>query len=163
MSRRYTSTATSPPPPALLTNAEGCLSTQVGDGTVIVFSDAHYSDLPPTTAHRALVRHAKISAAEGHLRAVVNGGDALDLASISRHPRSAGGPRLPSLGNWRWGRNGSGRLRKRLDQRSIGSGPKEIMTKKVGSTPSPSGARVRRRPRHVPRRPVPELATLHTP
>jgi hypothetical protein len=92
MSRRYTSTATSPPPPALLTNAEGCLSTQVGDGTVIVFSDAHYSDLPPTTAHRALVRHAKISAAEGHLRAVVNGGDALDLASISRHPARLGVP-----------------------------------------------------------------------
>lgn len=59
------------------------LSTQIQDGTVIVFSDAHYWPGVISTAHRGLVELIK------RLKPVmvINNGDAFDGAQISRHDR----------------------------------------------------------------------------
>ena len=61
----------------------GRLDLSVQDGTVIVFSDAHYMPGEATTAHRAMLAMCR------QLRpaAVICNGDAFDGASISRHPR----------------------------------------------------------------------------
>ncbi len=61
---------------------KGRIETVIEDGTVVVFSDAHYWPGKASTAHRALL---------GFLRhyspkIVVCNGDAVDGASISRHP-----------------------------------------------------------------------------
>lgn len=55
------------------------------NGTVIVFSDAHFWPGIRTTAFKALLRFIR----ELKPKAVVNNGDAFDGASISRHPRIA--------------------------------------------------------------------------
>jgi hypothetical protein len=86
-----------PPPSGRLADADGYHHTHVTDGTVIAFSDAHFSDLPPTTAFRALVQHIQRAAADGSLRAVVNVGDALDLPAISRHPPLGWSRQQPSV------------------------------------------------------------------
>lgn len=52
------------------------------NGTVIVFSDAHYWPGEPSAAHRALVKLCK----RLKPNIVVCNGDAIDGASISRHP-----------------------------------------------------------------------------
>lgn len=55
----------------------------IENGTVVVFSDAHFWDTNPSTAYRALIRFIK----EIKPRAVICNGDAFDGASISRHGR----------------------------------------------------------------------------
>jgi hypothetical protein len=74
------------PPSGLLAEADGYHHTYVMEGQVIAFGDAHFSDLPPTTAFGALVQQVRRTAAAGSLRAVVNVGDSLELPKISRHP-----------------------------------------------------------------------------
>jgi hypothetical protein len=54
----------------------------VENGSVIIFSDAHYWPGEPSTAHRALVEFCK----RINPVAVVCNGDAIDGAAISRHP-----------------------------------------------------------------------------
>jgi hypothetical protein len=61
---------------------KGRKELQVENGTVLVFSDAHYWPGEPSTAHRALLRFCKEIAPV----AVICNGDAIDGASISRHP-----------------------------------------------------------------------------
>jgi hypothetical protein len=56
----------------------------IENGTVIVFSDAHFWPGIKTTAYKGLIW--AIQNAEG-LKAVINNGDAFDGASISRFPR----------------------------------------------------------------------------
>ena len=65
------------------THAEYEAQVAVADGTVVVFSDAHYWPDIVTVAHRALVEVIK------RLRPaiVIANGDVLDGATISRHPR----------------------------------------------------------------------------
>lgn len=53
------------------------------NGQVIVFSDAHFRGSIRTTANKGLLKLIR----ELKPKAVVNGGDAFDGASISRHPR----------------------------------------------------------------------------
>lgn len=83
-------------PSGPLAAAEGYHHTHVENGCVIAFSDAHFSDLPPTTAFRALVQHVRRFAADGSLRTVVNVGDSLDFPTISRHD-PLGWERRPSV------------------------------------------------------------------
>lgn len=54
----------------------------VDNGTVIVFSDAHYWPGEPSTAHRALVEFCR----RLNPVTVVCNGDAIDGSAISRHP-----------------------------------------------------------------------------
>lgn len=61
---------------------KGRRELSVENGTVIVFSDAHYWPGEPSTAHRALVEFCKRIKPV----AVVCNGDAIDGSSISRHP-----------------------------------------------------------------------------
>jgi Calcineurin-like phosphoesterase len=56
---------------------------EVTDGTVIVFSDAHYTPGPPTTAHKALLLFIK----QFHPEVIIGNGDLFDGGSISRYPR----------------------------------------------------------------------------
>lgn len=63
--------------------AHGRVSTEIQNGTVIVFSDAHYIPNVASTAHRALLKLIN----ELKPRVVVCNGDAFDGASISRWPR----------------------------------------------------------------------------
>lgn len=60
---------------------EGRLRLNIDNGTVLVFSDAHYWPGIVTTAHRGLVHLAK----KIKPTAIVANGDILDGASISRH------------------------------------------------------------------------------
>lgn len=62
------------------------------DGVVLVGGDGHYWPGKPSTAHRAFVRFAR----ELKPKIVVLNGDAVDGASISRHP-PIGWEHLPSL------------------------------------------------------------------
>lgn len=59
------------------------VNIHIENGTVIVFSDAHFWDTNPSTAYRALISFIK----EIKPRAVICNGDAFDGASISRHGR----------------------------------------------------------------------------
>ena len=61
---------------------KGRKALEVENGTVIVFSDAHYWPGDPSTAHRALVHFCNTIAPV----AVVCNGDAIDGSAISRHP-----------------------------------------------------------------------------
>jgi predicted phosphodiesterase len=61
---------------------KGRKEIEVENGTVIVFSDAHYWPGEPSTAHRALVEFCKRLKPD----LVVCNGDAIDGSSISRHP-----------------------------------------------------------------------------
>jgi hypothetical protein len=63
------------------------------NGTVIVFSDAHFWPGIRTTAFNALLWAIK----EFKPSAIVCNGDALDGASISRHPPAGTGPKEPSV------------------------------------------------------------------
>lgn len=56
---------------------------EVFDGTVLVFSDAHYFPGPASTAHRGLLVLAK----KLKPKAIICNGDAFDGASISKYPR----------------------------------------------------------------------------
>ena len=65
------------------THLETDIRESVTDGTVVVFSDAHYWPGFVTVAHRALVAICEKLQPE----LVVANGDVLDGATISRHPR----------------------------------------------------------------------------
>ena len=60
------------------------ISLGIENGTVIIFSDAHFWPGIKTTAYRGLIW--AIQNVEG-LKAIINNGDAFDGASISRFPR----------------------------------------------------------------------------
>ena len=62
---------------------EGRIDIDLFDGTVVVFSDAHYYPKTASTAHRALV--AMVKKLKPDL--VICNGDAFDGATIGRHPR----------------------------------------------------------------------------
>jgi hypothetical protein len=64
-------------------NHEGRIDLEVENGSVIVFSDAHYYPGMVSTAHRGLVTMIK----QLQPKAVICNGDAFDGATISRHPR----------------------------------------------------------------------------
>jgi len=68
------------------------LARIVNDGTVIVFSDAHYWPGSPSTAHRGLLRIID----ELKPSLIVANGDVFDGARISRHPR-IGWQQTPSV------------------------------------------------------------------
>jgi hypothetical protein len=74
------------------THLEQAAKTEVQDGTVVVFSDAHYWPGEPSAAHLALV--AIIERLRPQL--VVANGDLFDGARTSRHPR-AGWEQRPSV------------------------------------------------------------------
>lgn len=59
------------------------LGLDIQDGTIIIFSDAHYLPGEASTAHRALIKF--IRKLKPHH--IINNGDAFDGGSISRHPR----------------------------------------------------------------------------
>jgi hypothetical protein len=63
-------------------SVKGRKSLDMENGSVIVFSDAHYWPGEPSTAHRALVEFCK----RINPVAVVCNGDAIDGSAISRHP-----------------------------------------------------------------------------
>ena len=65
------------------TSLEPEMHEQVTDGTVVVFSDAHYWPGPASIAHQALVTVCERLKPQ----LVVANGDVLDGATISRHPR----------------------------------------------------------------------------
>jgi len=97
LSSRYQRAVNAPPE---LLRARASESTEwtarlariVSDGTVIVFSDAHYWPGNPCTAHRALLRIIE----ELKPVMVVANGDVFDGARISRHPR-IGWQQTPSV------------------------------------------------------------------
>jgi hypothetical protein len=68
------------------------MAAAVENGTVIVFSDAHYWPGAVSTAHRALLEAIK----EFRPRIIVANGDVFDGATISRHPR-IGWDRAPTV------------------------------------------------------------------
>ena len=59
------------------------VNIHIENGTVVVFSDAHFWDTNPSTAYRALLNFIQ----QIKPRAVICNGDAFDGASISRHGR----------------------------------------------------------------------------
>jgi hypothetical protein len=61
---------------------KGRKELEVENGTVLVFSDAHYWPGEPSVAHRALIRFCN----DLKPSAVVCNGDAIDGSAISRHP-----------------------------------------------------------------------------
>ena len=61
---------------------KGRKALEVENGTIIVFSDAHYWPGDPSVAHRALVKFCH----DFKPTAVICNGDAIDGSSISRHP-----------------------------------------------------------------------------
>jgi hypothetical protein len=65
------------------THLEKTTSAAVEDGTVVVFSDAHYWPGDPSAAHLALLALLK----KLKPRLVVANGDLFDGARVSRHPR----------------------------------------------------------------------------
>lgn len=58
-------------------------NVNIQDGCAIVFSDAHFWSLEPTTAYRALLKFIE----ELKPQLIVANGDVFDGASISRHPK----------------------------------------------------------------------------
>lgn len=70
-------------PDITIKNHEGRVDLEVLNGTVLVFSDAHYYPGLISTAHMGLLHMIK------KLKpvAIINNGDAFDGAGISRHPR----------------------------------------------------------------------------
>lgn len=60
----------------------GRTEIQLQNGVILVGSDAHYHPGEPSTAHRAYIHFAK----KLKVDVVVQNGDVLDAASISRHP-----------------------------------------------------------------------------
>lgn len=71
---------------------EGRVDLNIENGTVIVFSDAHYYPGVISTAHRALLSMCR----QLKPAAVICNGDAFDGATISRHPR-IGWDKKPSV------------------------------------------------------------------
>jgi hypothetical protein len=61
---------------------KGRKELEIDSGVVLVFSDAHFWPGEPSVGHRALVKFA----AQLQPAAIVCNGDAIDGASISRHP-----------------------------------------------------------------------------
>lgn len=61
---------------------EARIKVDIDTGVALVFSDAHYWPGPQSTAHRALVKFAH----EFEPKLLVCNGDAVDMASASRHP-----------------------------------------------------------------------------
>jgi len=74
------------------THIENIINTTVNNGTVIIFSDAHYWPGQPTVAHTALVKVIKQLKPD----LIIANGDLFDGARISRHPR-AGWEERPSV------------------------------------------------------------------
>jgi hypothetical protein len=71
---------------------ENIINSNVANGTVVIFSDAHYWPGEPTVAHTALVKVIKQLKPD----LVIANGDLFDGARISRHPR-AGWEQRPSV------------------------------------------------------------------
>ena len=63
---------------------ENIINATVANGTVVIFSDAHYWPGEPTVAHTALVKVIKQLKPD----LVIANGDLFDGARISRHPRA---------------------------------------------------------------------------
>jgi hypothetical protein len=59
------------------------INVNIQDGCAIVFSDAHFWSIEPTTAYRALLKFIE----ELKPQLIVANGDVFDGASISRHPK----------------------------------------------------------------------------
>jgi hypothetical protein len=72
------------PTKSFIREARGRLDVSVSDGTVLVFSDAHYWPDEKTTAHRALLKLCK----ELKPKVVIANGDIFDGGGISRFGRS---------------------------------------------------------------------------
>jgi hypothetical protein len=66
----------------LAPSVKGRREIEIENGTVLVFSDAHYWPGEPSVAHRALVKFCREMAPH----TVVCNGDAIDGSAISRHP-----------------------------------------------------------------------------
>jgi predicted phosphodiesterase len=81
---KYQRQLTSPNPRTTRSNIQHPhrVAIEVKNGTVLVGSDAHYWPGPASTAHRAFVQFTK----EMKPAVVVMNGDAIDAATISRHP-----------------------------------------------------------------------------
>lgn len=69
--------------PITIKTHEGRVDLEVPNGTIIVFSDAHYYPDMISTAHLGLLHLIK----KLKPKAIINNGDAFDGAGISRHPR----------------------------------------------------------------------------
>ncbi|HET8689580.1 MAG TPA: metallophosphoesterase [Methanosarcina sp.] len=63
--------------------SEGQIDLQIENGTVIIFSDAHFTPKVRTTSFRALIALIR----KLKPKAVINNGDAFDGGTISRYPR----------------------------------------------------------------------------
>lgn len=71
------------PSPAKLLVKDARIETNIRNGRVVVFSDAHYHPGIKSTAHRALVKMIP----QWKPVAIINNGDCFDGGSISRYPR----------------------------------------------------------------------------
>jgi hypothetical protein len=78
--------------PAVVERHSHKINYDIDNGTVIVFSDAHFWDDSPTTAYRALIKFIQ----ELNPKIVIANGDIFDGATNSRHT-SIGWEKKPSL------------------------------------------------------------------
>ena len=78
--------------PAVVERHSHKINYDIDNGTVIVFSDAHFWDDSPTTAYRALIKFIQ----ELNPKIVIANGDIFDGATNSRHA-SIGWEKKPSL------------------------------------------------------------------
>jgi metallophosphoesterase superfamily enzyme len=78
---------------AVVQNHAARISLSIPNGTVIVFSDAHFWNTEPTTAFRALIKFIQ----DLKPAAVICNGDAFDGAAISRHPHIGFLEKKPSV------------------------------------------------------------------
>lgn len=62
--------------------AKGRIEVDLKDGTIVVFSDAHFWPGPPSTAFLALIKLIK----KLKPKVIIANGDLTDMATISRHP-----------------------------------------------------------------------------
>lgn len=98
LTRRIRSLGVPPLPPGgqnplhILKTQHGKIAARIDNGTVIVFSDAHYHPKIISTAHRALLKLIR----DLKPRMVICNGDAFDGGTISRWPR-IGWDKKPSV------------------------------------------------------------------
>jgi len=81
--KTFASLKTEKKAPITIKTHEGRVDLEVLNGSVIVFSDAHYYPDMVSTAHLGLLKMIK----KLKPTAIINNGDAFDGAGISRHPR----------------------------------------------------------------------------
>ena len=70
-------------PEAIRSKYPGVIEAKLFNGTCVVFNDAHFWPDMKSTAHRALIKVIK----QFHPEIIINNGDSLDGARISRWPR----------------------------------------------------------------------------